>query len=939
MFVLVALVFVAYAARVWKLGAQSLWLDEALSVVFARPSLRDVLTILVTRDLHPPLYYFTLHFWMKFAGQSEFSVRYVSILLGLPVVPATYVFGRSLFRSLDADPTTPPGFEASIAVGLLGGVFTALSPFLVYYAQEARMYSALVTFCVLSSLALWRYLQTGQRRWWVAYVGFTTATLYTQYFGGLVVGFQVLYLLGRFRERQRFVGGATALGAVGLLYLPWLPAAYDQMQRLLNVPDFWKGNFQLSYLIEHIFAAFAFGQFTTLRTAGPIAFVAAALVVAGLGFLVWRALRSGGAAVYLLGYLVVPFVALYVVLTRDPKFTERYLIMIAPPFYLVLSLAMVWLAVGGSKRRARVLRLGAPALSMILGLLLVAVSLTQLWQVYYGPGYRKDDNRAAVAYIKAHYQPGDVVVLMMDTYQSFVYYGGDSIPWTSLQPAGDTVYAANRLNEITAGHKRIWLYLWNAEWADPTGWVRQALETAFPQEAITRQFTGVELKLFDITPDYRFHPPTDPSVKLAVNFGNRMELLGYDLPKATLAAGESEKITFYWKALQPLSQDYIVSMRLTDGQFLWWQWDDRPARFNFATMYWKPNQVVAGELPFTVPPGTPPGSYSLDVSVYPQGHASSLNILDNGNVPAGTITTVATIQVTRPATPAAPTSIPLAHQHNDVFGGILKLFGVTVVNSRTEPGGSVDLLLGWQVLGSSLANYEWRVTATNGSYQRVVLSGPPEGGRLATSTWAANDVLLDRERLVIPPDAPPGALHFTLTVLSSAGMPLLASGQNEVDLGSTNVLDIKRLTTPPSNIQHRTDWRVGQFANLIGYSVEPTSVQPGGHVSLTLYWHARGNSGDVPYTVFSHLLDSHNLIAAQQDHPPGSGDTPTTGWIPNEYIVDKYDLTLKPDATPGTYRIEIGMYNPRTGTRLPVVNGNGQDPGDRIILDTVSVVK
>ena len=339
-------------------------------------------------------------------------------------------------------------------------------------------------------------------------------------------------------------------------------------------------------------------------------------------------------------------------LIRDPKFTERYLIMIAPPFYLVLGLGIVSLAVGFYRSKHRLLHWGAPAVSSALVLVLVVVSLTQLWQVYDGPGYRKDDNRAAVAYIRQHYQPGDVVILMMDTYQSYEYYGGDGIPYVPLQPSGDTVSAANSLNSIAAGHKRIWLYLWNAEWADPTGWVRQALDTAYPQEPVDRKFTGVGLQLFDVTPEFRFTPPTNPSIAKSINFGNQMQLVGYDLPQSKLAAGDLGKVTFYWKAETQINEDYIVSLRLTDGQFDWWQGDYRPTRFNFATMYWKPGQVVSGELTFKIPPGTPPGTYALEIGVYPQGAAGqNLNVLASGQVPIGTTSDVATIQVGRPGKP------------------------------------------------------------------------------------------------------------------------------------------------------------------------------------------------------------------------------------------------------------------------------------------------
>ncbi|HEX5417076.1 MAG TPA: hypothetical protein VFZ25_15540, partial [Chloroflexota bacterium] len=78
-------------------------------------------------------------------------------------------------------------------------------------------------------------------------------------------------------------------------------------------------------------------------------------------------------------------------------------------------------------------------------------------------------------------------------------------------------------------------------------------------------------------------------------------------------------------------------------------------------------------------------------------------------------------------------------------------------------------------------------------------------------------------------------------------------------------------------------------------------------------------------------------VGAQQDHPPGLGDTPTTGWIPGEYVVDTHELALGSSAAPGTYQIEVGMYDPRSGQRLRVSQSDGADPGDRVILGTIVV--
>jgi len=195
---------------------------------------------------------------------------------------------------------------------------------------------------------------------------------------------------------------------------------------------------------------------------------------------------------------------------------------------------------------------------------------------------------------------------------------------------------------------------------------------------------------------------------------------------------------------------------------------------------------------------------------------------------------------------------------------------------------------------------------------------------------------MDNHRFVVPSDAPPGPTHVLLT-LAPDGVNPVQRAVADVDLGAIDVLDRPIRLTPPPDVEHHSNWRIGSFADLVGFSINETSARPGDHLQLTLYWKALGNSGNVGYTVFSHLLDQKEIIAAQQDHPPADGQDPTSGWIAGEYIVDHYDLAIKPDAAPGTYQIEIGMYDPATGIRLPVRAASGADIGDRVVLTTVQL--
>ena len=82
-----------FGLRVYHLGSQSLWADEAKSVVVSSWPLLSILAEQASHE-HPPLHYLLLHTLMPLAGRSEFAVRYVSLFFGVLLVGFAYVWKR-----------------------------------------------------------------------------------------------------------------------------------------------------------------------------------------------------------------------------------------------------------------------------------------------------------------------------------------------------------------------------------------------------------------------------------------------------------------------------------------------------------------------------------------------------------------------------------------------------------------------------------------------------------------------------------------------------------------------------------------------------------------------------------------------------------------------------------------------------------------------------
>ena len=135
---LVAILLLALGLRAYRLDGQSLWNDEGTSVALAARSLEQI-TQGAAADIHPPLYYYLLHFWQQAFGQSERAVRALSVLSGVLLVFVTYLLGRRL---------------RGAPVGLLAAFLAAIATFQVYYSQETRMY---ILAALLSALSVYLF--------------------------------------------------------------------------------------------------------------------------------------------------------------------------------------------------------------------------------------------------------------------------------------------------------------------------------------------------------------------------------------------------------------------------------------------------------------------------------------------------------------------------------------------------------------------------------------------------------------------------------------------------------------------------------------------------------------------------------------------------------------------------------------------------------------
>ena len=192
--------------RFYRIGYQSYWHDEGNSLHLAGESL-PVIIQAAAADIHPPAYYLALKIWRAGLGDSELALRSLSALAGVILVALVYRLGRYFFNRPSA---------------LLASALAAINPFLIYYAQEARMYALAATLGAASFglFALWLRRPALSRRIWLvsaAYVAISVWGLYTHYAFGFILIAQNVAMVGY------FVAALWAFRAVR--HYPWTLAA------------------------------------------------------------------------------------------------------------------------------------------------------------------------------------------------------------------------------------------------------------------------------------------------------------------------------------------------------------------------------------------------------------------------------------------------------------------------------------------------------------------------------------------------------------------------------------------------------------------------------------------------------------------------------------------------------------------------------------------
>ncbi len=601
---LLIIVFLAFFLRLYHLDVQSLWYDEGVTARVSQLGI-SALAQWTAEDIQPPLYYLLLGGWLRlfhpWAGNIAYLMRFLSVAFGVLLTPLLAVLARRLWND---------------CAGLLTAFVTAISPLMVYYSQEARMYAMLIFLVTLAAWWLVMLLENSGRRglerrrliYLALYALTGLAAMYTHYFAGfalLALGLYWVHVWIRENRNKRALAGfAIANGVILLGFLPWLPA---MLRRFQIDSSYWPGALKVGEALMHAVNNFTVGATEVFREESALMW----LPWFGLAALLWLAAlamvkRRGSQRplALILHWLLIPPILILILAYHTPKFNPRYLLISWPAWALLMGggIAALWRPQRWLHNSPAWLRPIARLLAVITVLLVVTTSALGLDNWYNNPNFAKSAWREAIGYMFYHRQPDEAVLLVSGhAYPVFdVYLPPDAgpkwfvpryrLPEIEILDVNQVLgwqESARALNDDLGGYGGVWLFLWQDEVVDPAHVVTTQLGR-YAEEQPVPEFAFLGLRHYRLPPD--FHVPEQPPVTLpGTTFEEGLELVGLEPAPGGL--------WLYWRANQSDLPDIKVSLSIEKDDQQLWSLTQRPVGYDFPTTHWNKGDIYPVWLP------------------------------------------------------------------------------------------------------------------------------------------------------------------------------------------------------------------------------------------------------------------------------------------------------------------------------------------------------
>jgi mannosyltransferase len=434
---------------------QSLWLDEAISVLLVKKASFLVnLSYYMKGDFNPPLFNLILYFWLKVVPTTEFFIRLPSLFFGLLTCFLVYKIYKLIFKESRGT--------------LLSLALLVTAPLHIYYSQEARMYS-LASFSTSASLYYFLQLIKTKKKFFTFHFSlFTILMLYSHYLAWLILLVQWLYLIliKFWKDKKLFLNILISNILIFFFLIPLTPFLFNQLkvgQRVALKNVVWGdvvGRLSFKNLallpLKFIIGRTSFANKNLYYSIG-------ALLVLCFVLLLWKA-RKEAKLIWL--WLILPPILGAFISIKVPVFSYFRFLFCLPAFYLLVSRG-----VSGCKNPK----------PYIVSLLVINLFFSSLY--LFNTNFHRENWKEAVRVLHSQNLERNPVLIEENVTAPFLYYD---------QGKSDLVYTQQK--ELIMNRDTVWLIPYAQPIFDPKNETRIFLETNGFSRIYEEHFRGVTLE-------------------------------------------------------------------------------------------------------------------------------------------------------------------------------------------------------------------------------------------------------------------------------------------------------------------------------------------------------------------------------------------------------------------------------------------------------------
>lgn len=417
---LLIITIIACCLRLFMLGSQSLWMDEA--VIYSQTkadSLSDVYSTVMSREGHiGPFYHILNYLFSLLFGYTEWALRMPSAIYGTISVIFVYKIAEALMNK---------------NVALFSSILMAFSPVHVWYSQEARMYSLWIMLILVTTFLFIKILEKRRLWLWILFTMFASLSIWTFLNSIFIFSALGLYLVIFFKMYKReFCFYIVSMFVAVTSYFPGIVAllATGPVTAIIQV-----GSSRTTTVFDFIYAFYVFNVGTTF---GPsLVTIRASLRQLGATNAVWKVVSQYGIIIipsmllyggifsystykaiakrnddnytFILVILFVPSIMIFgiTLFSSSLPFNVRYILGVLPFYLIFLSAALNEL----STRERWILLSG-----------MIFLSVFSLFNHYFKDEYAKLDFRSVVKYLNETMSDSDHAIIIHEGTSILRYY-------------------------------------------------------------------------------------------------------------------------------------------------------------------------------------------------------------------------------------------------------------------------------------------------------------------------------------------------------------------------------------------------------------------------------------------------------------------------------------------------------------------------------------